>query len=243
MKKAQMETITPDAKTTNVDILDTKHPLMILLREKAPGTYSHSKNVASLMETLATELGLDVRKVKIAAHYHDIGKALEPTFFTENQDNVNPHDLLDPDMSFRIISSHVGETIQILVNEPQIPHEVLQWCSQHHGCSVMRYFFTKSKTNDSAPYRYKCSKPKSLEAALLMITDHLEARSRSLVQAGKMDNISGLIELVIAELLDDGQLDEVILRLGDLRIIKNTLKAELDAQFHKRVDYDAAEGK
>lgn len=223
-----------------IDVLDPKHRLMSMLRDKASGTYNHSKNVAFLMESLATELDLDSRKLKIAAYFHDIGKTVNPLYFTENQEDANPHDHLDPDMSFKIISSHVGESVQILVNEPQIPYEVLQWISQHHGSSVMRYFFTKSKSTNSSLFRYQCCKPQCVEAALLMITDHLEARSRSLSQSGKLDNATVLIDTIITELIDDSQLDGVSIKLGDLRKIKSALAKEIESQFHKRVDYDEA---
>ena len=232
-----------DVKSNGVDVLSPDYPLMVIMRS-IPGTLSHSKNIALMMETIAPELGLDGRKLKIAAYYHDIGKSVNPRFFTENQDDSapDPHKDLDAWISYRMITAHIGDTVQILVNDPNIPRDVIEWCSQHHGTCVVRYFCTKSGTGNEDNYRYKCSRPRSLEAALLMICDHLEARSRSLSQAGKLGSIDELVDAAITELLEeDEQLDDVALpKLGHLRLIKTLLKRELAGRYHKRVDYDKA---
>lgn len=227
--------------TAIVDVLDSNYPLMILMREKAPGTLMHSKNISLMLETIGAELKLDVLKLRIASHFHDIGKTVNPRYFTENQadDDGNPHDTLDPLLSTRIITAHVGDTTQILINDPNIPRDVVQWCSQHHGTSVLKSFALKSDSQNSNQFRYKCSKPRTVESMLLMLCDHLEARCRSLNQVNKLNDVSELVELVFKELLEDEQLDEVSLpKLGDLRRIKELIKRELKGQYHKRVDYD-----
>jgi len=224
-----------------VDVLDSNYPLMILMREKAPGTLMHSKNISLMLETIGADLKLDVLKLRIAGHYHDIGKTVNPKYFTENQndDDGNPHDGWDPLLSTKIITSHVGDTTQILINDPNIPRDVIQWCSQHHGTSLMRAFAVKSKSVNKDQFRYKCSRPKTVEAMLLMLCDHLEARCRSLNQANKLEDVSALVETVFEEILEDEQLDDVSLpKLGDLRRIKELIKRELKGQYHKRVDYD-----
>lgn len=225
-----------------VDVLDVNYPLMVLLRSKAPGTYSHSKNVASMLKSLAGPLGLNAELLDICGHFHDIGKTVSPRFFSENQtdDDKNPHDLLEPWMSYKLISAHVGDTTQILINDPNIPRKAIEICSQHHGTCIMKFFLMKSETGNDENYRYKATRPQSLEAAILIICDQIDATSRSLDQAGKLKDIDGLVEKTISELIDDGQLDEVEFTFGKFRIIKKILKQELASQFHKRVDYDDA---
>ena len=225
-----------------IDVLDSNYPLMVLLKEKTPGTYNHSKNVASMLVAVGGPLGLDIETLKIAGHYHDIGKSVSPRFFSENQtdDDPNPHDDLEPWMSYKLISSHVGDSAQILINDPNIPRKVIEVCSQHHGTCIMKFFLWKSESKNIENYRYKATRPQSLEAALLMICDQIDATSRSMAQAGKLDDIDGLVEKSINDLIDDEQLDDVEFTFGKFREIKKILKQELAAQFHKRVDYDDA---
>jgi len=235
-----------EIKATNgeskiTDVLDSNYPLMIMMRERAPGTLMHSKNISLILESIGAELKLDVQKLRIASHYHDIGKTVNPKYYTENQadDDGNPHDNMDPLLSTKIITSHVGDTTQILINDPCIPRDVIEWCSQHHGTTILRAFANKSESQNVDQFRYKCSRPKTIEAMLLMLCDHLEARCRSLNQSGKLGDVSELVELVFQELLEDEQFDDVSLpKLGDLRRIKELIKREMKGQYHKRVDYD-----
>lgn len=236
-------------KESKLDVLDVNYPLMIRLKEKAPGTYSHSKSVAQLLEAVAVNVGLPEHNLMVAGYYHDIGKIVLPDMFTENQTDgtENPHHKLEPRISLRYITAHVGDTAQILINDSHIPVEVIRWCTQHHGTSVVKSFYWKrKKENDTTrenDYRYACERPKSLEAALLMICDILEATSRSLVQAHKLTDIPDLVDRVIQELEKDEQLDDVELTFGKLRVIKDVLRKELSAQYHKRLDYETPETK
>jgi len=225
-----------------IDVTDISYPLMILFKQLAPGTLNHTKQVALLVEQISSELKLDVRKMKIAALYHDIGKILYPKYFTENQtsEDTDPHENLLPEISAKLIMSHVGHTTQILINDQNIPRDVIEWCSQHHGTSLIKYFYNKSKANIDDHFRYFTSKPQCIESALLMICDQLEARFKSLIQAGKLDDVKQFVDDVISELINDEQLDEVILKLGHLRKIKEILSKDLLSQFSKRVDYDEA---
>ena len=226
------------------DVLDPNYPLMIKLKERCPGTYSHAKNVADILESVATELGLDSRKMKIAGYYHDIGKTHCPFAFSENQpDDVNIHDTLEPWISYQLVSSHVAHTIQLLYDDPHIDGDVVRWCSQHHGSTLVGVFFKKSGCQNESEYRYKTQTPKSIEAALLMLCDHLEARVRSERKSGKIktkDQVDDLVELVFESLVDDDQFDDVaVTKLKILRQIKKILKRELSNKFddHKRIDY------
>jgi putative nucleotidyltransferase with HDIG domain len=229
------------------DVLDPNYPLMIKLRELCPGTYSHAKNVADLLEAMSTELGLDSRKLKIAGFYHDIGKTRCPLAFSENQpDDVNIHDALEPWLSYQLISGHVAHTIQILYDDPHIDPDVVEWCSQHHGTTLVGIFFRKSGCQNESEYRYKTQSPKSIEAALLMLCDHLEARLRSERKSGRIqsrDQVDDLVETVFEQLIDDDQVDDVIVKLKTLRQMKKILKRELANKFdeHKRIDYKEKE--
>lgn len=233
-----------EPKSLEKDVLDPNYPLMIRLKEKCPGTYSHCKNVADLLETVGTELGLDGKKLKIAGFLHDIGKVYCPKLFSENQpEDENIHDSLEPWISYLLISSHVANTLQILYSDSNIDSDIIEWCSQHHGSTLVGYFYKKSGSENENEFRYKTLPPKSLEAALLMLCDHLEARLRSERKSGRIntkEQVEDLVDLVFDQLLDDDQFDDVaVSRLKILRQVKKILKRELFTKFedHKRIDY------
>lgn len=221
-------------------LLDSTYPLLQKFRDLCPGTYKHSQALSSMIEGVSMSLGLDTTKMKIAAQYHDVGKMFCPKYFTENQlEDEDPHDKLTPTISFSVITRHVSDSTAILINDPNFPRDIIEIISQHHGQSVVKYFFKKSGTDVEDAFRYKTSKPKCVESAVLMICDCIEATSRSMVQANKFDPTE-VIESTINGLIDDGQLDEVVMRLGDLKKIKEALAKELEGTYQKRVDYDKA---
>lgn len=222
------------------DLLDSSYPLISKFRDACPGTYKHAQSLASMVEGVSIVLDLDVTFMKVAALYHDVGKMVNPKYFTENQlEDEDPHKNLDSWISSQIIGRHVSDTVNILINDENFPRSMIEIISQHHGSSVMKYFFNKSGKDVEDLFRYKCSMPTCIESAVLMICDHIEATSRSLVQAGKYD-AKGVIEDTINNLLNDGQLDDVVMRLGDLKKIKEALGRELEGIYQKRVDYDKA---
>ena len=224
------------------DLLETSYPLLQKFREMCPGTYKHSQAIASMVEGIAIDLDLDATFMKVAATYHDIGKMLNPLCFTENQlDDENIHDKLDPKISYQLISRHVADTAFILLHDGNFPEDLIRIATQHHGTSVMKYFFTKSGSDVEDHYRYKGSKPTCVESAVLMVCDCLEARSRS--EAQKRQSAFDpriIIEDTINDLMSDGQLDDVVMRLGDLQKIKDVLAKELQGTYQKRVDYGKA---
>ena len=221
-------------------LLDSTYPLLQKFRETCSGTYKHSQSVASMIEGVALSLGLDVNKMKVAAYYHDIGKMFNPKYFTENQlEDENPHDKLSPIVSYNIITRHVSDSATILINDHNFSRDIIEIISQHHGQSVLKYFFRKSGSDVDDNFRYKTAKPTCIESAVLMICDHIEATSRSLMQSNKFDP-TVVIESTINGLIDDGQLDDVVMRLGDLKKIKEALAKELEGTYQKRVDYDKA---
>lgn len=241
-EKATSTAQVDDQENTNNFLLDTTYPLLQEFRDKCPGSYKHAQAVVSMIEPISLSLGLDVNFMKICALYHDIGKMCNPIYFTENQmEGENPHDNLEPWMSYQLISRHVPDTVNILLNNPDFSRDIITTISQHHGNGVIKYFFNKAKSVDIKQYRYHCAKPTNITSAVLMIADHVEARSRSNFQAGKF-NPAEVIETTITELLDDGQLDEVTMKLGDLKKIKEAIAKDLEGSYQKRVDYEKLNG-
>lgn len=221
-------------------LLDSSYPLLKKFRESCPGTFKHCQNVASIVESISIALKLDPTFMQLCSIYHDIGKMINPYYFTENQlDNENPHNKLDPYMSYQIITRHISDTALILLNDENFPREIINIITQHHGSSVVKYFYKKSGTDIDDLYRYKSQKPTCIQSAILMICDCIEARSRSEVQAGSI-NPKNIIEETINDLMSDGQLDDVVMRLGDLQTIKDELAKELQGIYQKRVDYNKA---
>jgi putative nucleotidyltransferase with HDIG domain len=221
-------------------LLDSSYPLLQKFREMCPGSFKHSQALASMIEGISLSLGLDANYMKVAALYHDIGKMINPKYFTENQlEDENPHEKMEPKISYQIITRHISDTALILLNDENFPRDLVEMICQHHGTSVVRYFFDKSGSDVEDNFRYKAEKPKNVEAMVLMICDSIEAKSRSLMQAGKFDP-GTVIEETINGLLSDGQLDEVVMKLGNLQKIKEALAKELEGTYQKRVDYDKA---
>jgi len=226
-------------------LLDSSYPLLQRFRDVCPGTYKHSQAVSAMIESVSVALGLDVTFMKVVAMYHDIGKINNPKFFTENQleKDYDPHENLDPWISSQIISRHVSDSVNILLNDKHFSRKMIEIISQHHGTSIIKYFFDRVLLDpEKDSFRYKCTKPDSIEAAVLMICDRLEAMTRSLVQNNKYGNPTEVIDGVINELLDDEQLDEVTIKLGDLKKFKTVLNKELEGMYSKRIDYDKPDG-
>jgi len=221
--------------------LDPDFPLLKEFRTKCPGTFKHSQTVGSMVEGVSLALGLDVTYMKVVATYHDIGKMFHPEYYTENQmDEENVHDKLDPYISFLIISRHVSDTALIL-NREGFPQELIRLSCQHHGTGVVRYFFDKSKTDLEDVFRYNGETPKTIEAMVLMLCDHLEARSRSMMQHDKESfNPTDAVLRVWEELESDRQTADVVMKLGDVATLKEALAKELGAMYQKRVDYKKA---
>lgn len=221
-------------------LLDSKYPLLQEFRDACPGTLKHSQSLMSMIEGVGLALELDVDLMKVAALYHDVGKMFNPKYFSENQlEKENPHDDLQPKVSHQILTRHASDSVSILINNSDFPREIIEIISQHHGTTVLRYFFDKAKDVKEDDFRYKTTKPTSIESMVLMVCDAIEAMSRALAQAGKFDP-NKVINESIQRLIDDGQLDDVTMKLGDLKKIKHALAKELEGVYQKRVDYDEA---
>jgi len=226
--------ITDNAKNTIEQVLHS-------FKEAAPGTYKHCQSVASLIEPIAIELGLNTEDMVVAAKLHDIGKCINQEWFTENQNSENPHDDIDPSFSYCIISRHISDGVLKLIQYPEISRDIITWISEHHGDSVIQSIYNKAKKTYNGgtsidAYRYKCQKPSSIESAALMVADSIEATIKSLHTNDKLEDIKDSVDKVVNYLIDDEQLDQ--LKIGHIRAIKKVLVRDLQSLYHKRVDYD-----
>lgn len=225
-----------------LELLDLEHPLMKSLMITAPGTYHHSIIVGNLAEAAAEAVGANPLLARVSAYYHDIGKIKMPEYFVENQTGgINKHDKLAPHMSSMILISHVKEGIE-LARQHGIPSAVIDIIQQHHGKSLITYFYQKAieqGLNDSVlqeHYRYPGPKPQTRVAALVMMADAVEAASRTLIDPTP-SRISALVDRIVNNIFLDGQIDECELTLKDISEIKKKFTFILTSIFHKRIQY------
>ncbi|MBE3572926.1 MAG: HDIG domain-containing protein [Moorella humiferrea] len=234
--------------TTAVKLLELSnpnHPLLKRLLLEAPGTYHHSILVANLAEAAADAVGADSLLARVGAYYHDIGKLKRPYFFIENQVTAeNPHDRLAPTLSTLIISCHVKDGLE-MAREYRLPQVIQDIIAQHHGATLMSYFYHKARENsreDSVnenDFRYEGPIPQTREAAIVMLADSVEAGIRSLPRPtpGRME---GFVRKIIKEKLEDGQLEASDLTFKDLSLIAEAFMRVLNGIFHNRVEYPEA---
>ena len=221
---------------------DLNRPLMKELLSKAPGTYQHCMTVAYLAQSVGEAIGADTLLLRIGAYHHDIGKMMNPKFFIENQFNgENPHDVLEPRESARVIVNHVRHGMRI-GQEPGLPKVVVDLVLQHHGTQLMEYFYNiAAKTYPQSSileedFRYPGPKPQSVEAAILMVTDAVEAASRSLEDPTRK-KFEKMVRLILVKRIVDGQFAECDLSSRDLSKIVQALVDALEATFHSRIRY------
>jgi putative nucleotidyltransferase with HDIG domain len=226
---------------TLMELANLDRPILRRLMLEAPGTYHHSVIVGSLAEAAAAEIGANPILARVSGYYHDIGKINKPLYFIENQGRQNKHDKLAPAMSKRILVSHVKDGVEI-AKKHKLGPEITDAILQHHGNSVIRYFFHKAieqkgKTVvDIDDYRYPGPRPQSREAALIMLADVVEAASRTL-ENPTPSRIQGLVQDLINKVFSDGQLDNSDLTLKDLHNIANSFIKILNGIHHHRIDY------
>ncbi|MGD9383746.1 MAG: HDIG domain-containing protein, partial [Desulfobacterales bacterium] len=221
---------------------DLQHPLLKDLFAKIPSTYQHSMTMAFLAQAAGEAVGANTLLLRIGAYYHDIGKMADPMFFSENQSSGdNPHDNLAPHESAQVIINHVKHGEQI-AREMGLPLLILDFIRQHHGTMLVEYFYNKAveANHESKPlkedFRYPGPKPQSLEAAILMIVDSVEATFRSM-EAPTREKIEKMILLNIVKRIADGQFNECNLSTRNLAKIVETLTDSLEATFHSRITY------
>ena len=227
---------------TLAELRDPRHPLLQELAARAPGTYDHSLQVASLVEAGVSAIGGDAALAYVGALYHDIGKMRKPEYFVENQSGENPHDELRPNISYLIIAGHVKDGLEMAAASG-LPKSLREFISSHHGTQVVRWFYVKARDAASedeeveeASFRYPGPRPRSQEAAGLMLADACESASRAAVElpSGKIESI---VRDLSKERLLDGQFDECKLTLRELHEIEDAIIGRLRSIRHQRLAY------
>jgi cyclic-di-AMP phosphodiesterase PgpH len=233
---------------TLLELANLERPILRRLMLEAPGTYHHSMIVGSLVEAAASDIGANPLLAKVCGYYHDIGKVKKPLYFIENQSNAkNLHDKLAPSMSRRILIAHVKEGVE-MAGEYKLPHVVRAAIEQHHGTSLIRYFFDKAvrlqgeKSVKVDDYRYPGPNPQTREAGLVMLADVVEAASRTLDNPTPA-RIQGLVQNLINKIFSDGQLNDCELTLKDLHSIAKSFNKILNGIHHHRVEYAESSAK
>ncbi len=228
--------------------IDLNRPLMKELLSKAPGTYQHCMTMAVLAQSAGEAIGADTLLLRIGAYYHDVGKMMNPKFFIENQFNgENPHDVLEPVESSRLIVNHVRRGMKI-GQEAGLPKIVVDLILQHHGTQLMEYFYNiaaesyPGRTIREEDFRYPGPKPQSVEAAILMIADAVEAASRSIEEPTRK-KFEKMVRVIFVKRIVDGQFSECDLTSRDLSKIIQALVDALEASFHSRIQYPWQEKK
>jgi putative nucleotidyltransferase with HDIG domain len=231
--------------TTDITLLelsDFNHPLMKELAIRAPGTWAHSLAVSNLSESAAERIGANSLLTRVGSYYHDIGKISKPLYFVENQrSDYNPHDYTSPSMSALIIESHVKKGIE-MAQKYNLPQCIMDFIPQHHGTSMISFFYDKAKEQtinssvDPYQYRYTGPKPKSKEAAILMLADSVESISRTIKDASPQ-RVEDMVRAAISSKVEAGQLDESDVTFNDLRLIEKEFVKDIISTLHHRIEY------
>lgn len=225
---------------TLMELSDTNSPLLRKLASVAPGTFQHSMQVANLAEEAVIAIDGDPLLVRTGALYHDIGKMSDPAFFIENQaGGFNPHDNLSYEESARIIIGHVLNGIEMAKKE-KLPEQIIDFIRTHHGTTVTRYFYNMARKENPdieiEKFQYPGPPPYSKETAVLMMSDSVEAASRSLKEYNA-DTIGNLVENIINAQLGEHQFDNANITLQDIKTIKKIFKKKLMNIYHVRIEY------
>ncbi|MCL2196317.1 MAG: HDIG domain-containing protein [Treponema sp.] len=222
-----------------MELSDLNAPILRKLFTTAPGTYTHSLMVANLAEQACQDIGANSLLARVGAYYHDIGKMDNPDYFVENQTDHNRHDEIAPRLSATIIRSHVKLGVE-KAHSLGLPKDVIAIIAEHHGNSIISWFYNKATeqevTVNSEDFSYPGSPPRSKESAIVMLADITEAAVRTLNKptAGKIDKF---IQQLFEAKIDHGQLSESDLSFRDLEIIKKTFVRVLAGYYHSRIEY------
>ncbi|SDC31222.1 HD family phosphohydrolase [Shouchella lonarensis] len=224
-----------------IELSNPNHPLLRKILIEAPGTYHHSVVVGNLSEAACEVLGENGLLARVGAYYHDLGKTKRPHFFIENQlKGENPHDKISPQLSKTIIISHPYDGAELL-REHKMPKEIIDIAEQHHGTSLLKYFYHKANEESDQPlpesqFRYPGPKPQTKVTSIISIADSVEAAVRSM-QKPTPERIEHLVDKIIKDKLEDGQFDESDLTLKELNKIKRSICETLKGTFHQRIEY------
>ena len=235
---------------TDIRLLELSNPNLPLLRRmslEAPGSFQHSLAMANFAEAAAEAIGANPLLARVCCYYHDIGKLAKPEYFVENQRAENPHDNLTPWMSALVVSNHVKAGLE-LARQYRLPEPIREAITTHHGTKLIRYFYSRAKEKadpdkgevQESEFRYPGPKPHSKEMGILMLADAVEAASRTL-QDATPGRIQSMIDQMIKNILEDGQLDDCELTFKDLEKIGAAFFWVLTNAFHHRIDYPGFE--
>ncbi len=235
--------------TTNFTLMemsDLNRPLLRRLVLEAPGTYHHSLMIGNMVEAVAADVNANSLRTRVMAYYHDIGKLAKPEYFFENKgDDINKHERLTPTMSALILASHVKEGVE-LARKEKLPRSIIDGIREHHGTTVMAFFYQKALEYDSHDsvniddFRYPGPRPRSKETALIMLSDSCEAAVRSLKEP-TAPRIRALVTRIIEARMNEGELDQSGLTLNDIAEIREKFIKFLTGIFHPRVQYPEQE--
>ena len=229
------------SKVTLVELSDVNNPLLRELSEKCPGTFQHSMQLSNLVSEAAHEIGANTQLARAGALYHDIGKMENPAFFTENQHDVNPHELITPEQSAKIVIRHVADGLRI-ADKQKLPSVIKAFISEHHGKNVAKYFYTTACNRNNGepvaptPYTYPGPNPRSKETSILMMADATEAASRSLKEHTP-EAITDLVNRIIDGQIQQGLMKDSPLSFRDVESIKRVFISRLKTIYHTRVEY------
>ncbi|MBL20233.1 MAG: phosphohydrolase [Flavobacteriaceae bacterium] len=222
-----------------LELSDTNSKLLRELADKAPGTFQHSLQVANIAEAAANAIGANTLLTRVGALYHDIGKMKNPVFFSENQASYSPHDDLSFEISAKIIIEHVLNGIT-LARKAKLPDRVVDFIRTHHGTTTVFYFYQQAKQNndevDIEEFQYPGPKPFSKETAIVMISDGVEAASKSLKEP-TAEKIIAFVDKIVQRLMDEKQFLEANITLREIETIKKVLVEKLISSYHLRVAY------
>lgn len=230
--------------TSNVTLVELSNINNSLLREMseiAPGTFQHSLQMANLAAEAANKIGAKSQLVRTGALYHDIGKMVNPAFFTENQSGVNPHKSLNYEQSAQVIISHITDGLK-LAEKHNLPKVIKDFISTHHGRGLTKYFYISYKNEhpdeevDTEKFRYPGPNPFTKEQAILMMADSVEAASRSLPEYTE-ESIGTLVDKIIDAQVTEGFFKECPITFKDIALVKALFKEKLKTMYHTRISY------
>ena len=225
-----------------VELSNINKPLLKELSEKAPGTFQHSLQVSNLGMAAAAKLGANASLIRTGALYHDIGKMVNPAFFTENQTpGMNPHAGLPFEESARIIINHVRDGVKI-AQKQNIPQQIIDFIETHHGTSMPKYFYISwknanpDKEVNESDFRYPGPNPNTKETAIMMMADAVEASSRSLPEYSEQ-TLRNLVDKIIDSQVSEGYFKLAPITFRDIQTVKDVFVEKLQTVYHSRIAY------
>lgn len=229
------------SEVTLVELSNINSPLLMEFSEKCPGTFQHVLQVSNLAVEVAKKIGANALLVRTGALYHDLGKMVNPMYYTENQTGVNPLNELPYEEAAQVIISHVQEGVKI-AEKHNLPYQIVEFISMHHGCSKVKYFYNSFKNKypdrevDERKFTYPGPLPSTKETAILMMSDAVEAASRSLKSYDE-ESIAKLVEGVVNGQMSDGQFRNSPISFKDVEVAKCVFVEKLKNIYHTRIQY------